>query len=177
LKSCAFTGHRPDRYFFKYNELHPLCEKIKTVLLEQAKDLYSRDVRRYYVGGALGADMWAGEAVVALKSLPEYKEAELVCVLPYEGYDSDWNDESHDRLQRLMSACIEAKAVSNPEDKQAFKKRNQYLVDHSDCLVAVYDEKRGLRSGTKQTVEYAKKLNREIIFIHPETAAVSYFNT
>ena len=173
--ACAFTGHRPDRYFFKYNELHPLCERIKAVLLEQAKDLYNRGVRRFYVGGALGADMWAGEAVAALKSLPGYDEAELVCALPYKGYDSDWDDESHDRLHRLMSGCIEVKAVSGPEDKHAIKKRNQYLVDHSEILIAVYDEKRGLRSGTKQTVEYARKLNREIIFIHPETAAVSHF--
>lgn len=31
-KTCCFTGHRPVKFLFKYNEQHPDCIKIKTLL-------------------------------------------------------------------------------------------------------------------------------------------------
>ena len=53
------------------------------------------------------------------------------------------------------------------------KKRNYYMVDHADFLLAVYDNNRKLRSGTGQTVNYALKQNLRIIFLHPDTAEIS----
>ena len=50
------------------------------------------------------------------------------------------------------------------------------MVDHADCLLAVYDNDRNLRSGTMQTVNYARKRKLPIILIHPDSAAVSYEN-
>ena len=54
-----------------------------------------------------------------------------------------------------------------------YKKRNYYMVDHADFLLAVYDNNRKLRSGTGQTVNYALKQNLRIIFLHPDTAEIS----
>jgi uncharacterized phage-like protein YoqJ len=173
LKSCAFTGHRPERFFFKFNELHPLCVKIKSSLLEQAKILYDRGVRRFYVGGAQGADMWAGETVIELKKSLEHPGIEFICVIPFKGYEREWNDESRERLERLLSSCDEVKVISTPGDRNAIKKRNYFLVENSDYLVAIYTDNK-MRSGTRQTVDYAMKKKREIVFIHPETAVVSH---
>lgn len=59
-------------------------------MLEQFKRLYDEHgVRRYYVGGALGVDMWAGELILRLKEQPGYGDIELVVVLPFEGHDSN----------------------------------------------------------------------------------------
>ena len=44
------------------------------------------------------------------------------------------------------------------------QKRNQYMVDTSSVLIAVYD---GVSGGTKNTVEYAKKKDKKIIVIRP----------
>ena len=71
--ACAVTGHRPSRFKFKYSEDYSLCKKIKRAMLEQFKRLYDEHgVRRYYVGGALGVDMWAGELILRLKEQPGY---------------------------------------------------------------------------------------------------------
>lgn len=43
--------------------------------------------------------------------------------------------------------------------------RNRYLVDHTACLLAVYNGER--RGGTAMTVRYAQKLEREIILLSP----------
>jgi len=49
--------------------------------------------------------------------------------------------------------------------------RNHYLVDHASALLAVYDGTR--RSGTGAMVNYARKLDREIIIIDPITQQVT----
>ena len=40
-------------------------------------------------------------------------------------------------------------------------------------MVAVYDNVNNMRSGTQQTVNYAKKKGLQIIYIHPDTAQVT----
>ena len=37
-------------------------------------------------------------------------------------------------------------------------------------MIAVYDNAHNMRSGTQQTVNYAKKKGLQIIYIHPDTA-------
>lgn len=56
---------------------------------------------------------------------------------------------------------------------ESYYKRDRYLVDHSDCLVAVYDNDRNVRSGTGMTVGYAKKKRKPVVLIHPDTRIVS----
>ena len=48
------------------------------------------------------------------------------------------------------------------------------MVNHADCLLAVYDNVRQLRSGTMQTVNYARRKGLPITLIHPDSAEVSY---
>ena len=55
-----------------------------------------------------------------------------------------------------------------------YRLRNQYMVDHASCLLAVYDNDRNLRSGTMQTVNYARRKGLPVTLIHPDSAAVSY---
>ena len=44
------------------------------------------------------------------------------------------------------------------------QRRNRYLIDHADCLIAVYD---GQPGGTRYTVEYAQKKGLYIMIIDP----------
>jgi uncharacterized phage-like protein YoqJ len=151
-------------FFFRHNELHPLCVKIKDVLFGQTRVFYDRGVRRFYTGCSEGAGIWAGEAVLTLRK--EYGDAELVCVLPCEANGGD-------RLQRLLSGCQEIKTVSHPGDSNAGKKCGRYLAERCDILIAVYDDSYRPKSDARRTADYAKKLSRDILFIHPETADVS----
>ena len=73
--ACAITGHRPTRFCFGYNEEDPLCQKLKECLLEQFRILHDEKfVRTFFVGGALGVDMWAGEQLLTLRAQTGYDD-------------------------------------------------------------------------------------------------------
>ena len=99
--SCAVTGHRPGRFRFGYQESHEDCRRLKRRMLGIFAELYRRGVRRFYVGGALGVDMWAGELLVWLRRKPAYRELEIILALPFPGHDFCWREEDRQRLHRL----------------------------------------------------------------------------
>lgn len=70
--TCAMTGHRPTRFRFKYDENNNGCKRIKKRIRDQLVQLYEQGFRQFWVGGALGVDMWAGEILLRLKEQPEY---------------------------------------------------------------------------------------------------------
>lgn len=171
--ACAVTGHRPSRFKFKYSEDYSLCKKIKRAMFEQFKRLYDEQgVRRYYVGGALGVDMWAGELILRLREQPGYGDIELVVVLPFEGHDAKWDERSKRRMDFLLRMCSDCVIVGKEDCRESYIKRNCYMVDHADYLVAVYDNKRNLRSGTMQCVRYAEKHRKIVAFINPDTGNI-----
>jgi hypothetical protein len=47
------------------------------------------------------------------------------------------------------------------------------MENHADCLLAVYDNNRSIRSGMGMTVHYAQKKNPPIIYIQSDTAMAS----
>ena len=175
MNSCAITGHRPARFKWKYKEDNNGCRRLKKRMREQFMLLYEQGVRRFYVGGALGVDMWAGEILLQMKAQPEYGEIELVVALPFEGHDAAWDAQSKSRLRFLSDHSAEMVVIGTTAETPAvcYKRRNYYMVDHADCLLAVYDDNRSIRSGTGMTVNYALKKKLPITLIHPDTAVIS----
>lgn len=172
MTTCAITGHRPTRFKFGYKENMSGCKRLKKRLHDQFILLYQQGVRRYFVGAALGVDQWAGEILLRLKEQPEYQDLELIVAIPFAGHDSDWDARSKTRLAFLLRHCTESVTVSTAPGPEAYKARNYYMVDRADILLAVYDNDRAIRSGTGQTVNYARKNDVSIILIHPDTGQV-----
>lgn len=116
-KACAITGHRPTRFKWKYNEQNNGCRRLKRRIKEEIAQFYEKGVRRFYIGGDLGVDIWAGELLLELKEQPEYGEIEVVLVLPCPGHDVNWDQRSRRRLSALRQKCSEvitAGASENP---------------------------------------------------------------
>ena len=175
LESCAITGHRPARFKFKYNENNTGCKRLKKRLRDQLALLYEKGVRYYWIGGALGVDLWAGEILLRLKEQPDYKEIELMMALPFEGYDKDWVARSKERMAflRQHSTNTVIVGVAGQDAAKNYRRRNQFMVDYADCLLAVYDNVRSVRSGTGMTVHYAERKRLPVILIHPDTGIVT----
>lgn len=167
--ACAVAGDRPTRFKFKYNETYSLCKKIKKSMLESLRELHDKfEVQDYYVGGALGVDMWAGELILRLKETPGYEDIRLHIVLPFPGHDVRWDERSRKRmdfLRRHSESCI---TIGQQDCRESYLRRNCYMVNHAEYLIAVSDDASGFRP--LQIVDYARKKSRKLIFIHPDTA-------
>ncbi len=49
--ACTMTGHRPQRFAFRYNEQAPLCLAIKNALLTAIETHHQQGILDFYVGG------------------------------------------------------------------------------------------------------------------------------
>ncbi len=171
--SCAFTGHRPAKFPWKYDENDPRCVELKAVLARQIEKLAAAGVTDFYTGMALGVDTWAAIAVLDLR---ERKPAiKLHCVLPCEGQEMKWSTPAQACYRDILSEADSVEYVKRAYDRKCMLERNQRLVDYAALLLAVDNgEKRG---GTAATVCYAQKAGREIIVIDPITLSVSHGET
>ena len=148
--ACAITGHRPTRFRFKYDENNNGCKRIKKRIRDQLIRLYE------------------------LKEQPEYSEIQLMIALPFEGHDRNWEERSRKRMAFLIQHSSETVSTGQKDAPPAanYRRRNEYMVDHAGCLLAVYDNDCSIRSRTGMTVNYARKQGLPIILIHPDKATI-----
>lgn len=167
-KCCAFTGHRPKKFPWKYDEKDKRCAALKAVLTEQIETLAAAGVTDFYTGMALGVDTWAAMAVLDLRE--RNTAVRLHCILPCEGQEITWTLPAQVRYKYILSEADSVEYVKRLYDGKCMLERNQRLVDSAARLIAVYNgEKRG---GTAATVRYAQKAGREITYINPESLMV-----
>lgn len=91
--------------------------------------------------------MWAAEQILRLKEQPGYEDIELVVALPFVGHDAKWDQRSKRRMEFILQHCSKKEVIGNEDCRESYVKRNCYMVDQANYLVAVYDDVRNLRSG------------------------------
>ena len=137
LKSCAFTGHRPKKFPWGYNEVNTWCVTLKKALVEEIVKLVNAGYTEFFSGMAEGTDTWAVLAVLALKK--ENPELKLHCVLPCEGQADRWMASALELYFSILEQADEVVYVSREYHEGCMLKRNRYLVDHAACLLTVYN--------------------------------------
>ena len=167
--SCAFTGHRPHKFPWKDNEADPRCIALKETLAEQIATLAGAGVTEYFTGGADGVDCWAAEIVLTMRE--KNPALKLRCVLPHEGQADRWSDSAQERYHSILERVDSVDYVSRQYYDGCMIDRNHRLVESAGLLLAVFNGVR--RSGTGATVNYARKMGKEIIVIDPITWQVT----
>lgn len=66
-KSCCFSGHRPSKLPWGYDESDPRCVEFKEKLSAVIGAVYDSGIKHFICGMALGCDMYCAEAVIRLK--------------------------------------------------------------------------------------------------------------
>lgn len=161
--TCSFTGYRPQKLSFGFNENHPDCIRLKKVLRSEIIKLIDSGYRYFQSGMALGIDMICAEIVLELKE--QYPHIMLFAIIPCENQTAGWNDSSISRYNNILDKSDGSFLVtSGPYEKGCMQKRNRYLVDTAGALLAVFDGKKG---GTMNTVAYADKMGKKLVVIDP----------
>lgn len=169
-RCCVFTGHRPKKLPWGYNEADNRCVALKQALAEQIARLVGIGYSDFFSGMAEGVDIWAALAVLDMKK--ENPVLKLRCVLPCEGQADGWSASAQELYFSILRQADDIVYVSREYSKDCMLKRNRYLVDHAACLLAVYNGE--WRGGTAMTVRYAQKLGRDVIIVNPHTRKVLF---
>ena len=167
--SCAFTGHRPHKLPWRYNEVDSRCVALKIALREQITALVEAGITNFYSGGADGIDCWASLIVLELRK--KNPALGLHMLLPHEGQADKWSDSAQERYHSILEKADSVEYVSREYYDGCMLDRNHRLVEATGVLLAVYNGE--WRGGTAATVRYARKLGRGIIILNPITLEVT----
>ena len=170
MKTCAFTGHRPKSFPWGHDENAEGCVQLKGILAIQIITLVGKGVTAFLSGMALGVDLWSAQIVLDLRK--ENPALKLHCILPHEGQADKWNALARERYNTILEQADSVEYVSRAYHDGCMIDRNHRLVEAAGVLLAVYKVVR--RSGTGATVNYARKLGREIIVIDPATLKITH---
>ena len=144
--TAAFTGHRTYR------------GEAAQALAALLGDLHAEGYRRFLCGMALGFDMAAAEAVLALRAAPP--EVRLVCVVPFAGQDRRFPAVEQERYRRILEAADETVVLRDDYRPDCYARRNDCLTDGASAVVAWYD---GSSGGTHYTVRRARRLGLRVL--------------
>ena len=161
--TCCFTGHRPNKLPWKYNE-----KGLKYLLFFfKLKKIINRAIKQGYIyfisGMALGADMVFSQIVINLKK--KNSNIKLECAIPCANQTEKWTAKDIKKYNNILNLADKITYVSKRRYfKGCMQQRNKYMVDNSNLLLAVYNNGFG---GTFQTIQYAKANNLKIKIIKP----------
>lgn len=151
LHRCCFTGHRPEKLTQPEAEVIAGLEKeIRTAVADGFTTFIS--------GMARGVDIWAAEIVLRLRN--EGQPIQLICASPYEGFERSWSADWQKRYEAIIQAADLVKYICPGYSQSCFQIRNEWMVDHSARVIAVFNGEKG---GTKNTIDYAEKRLIEIV--------------
>ena len=146
-KTCCITGHR---------EIPATRQKIIRKLLQQEILAAIADGYTHFISGfATGADLLFADIVTEQK---ESYSITLEAAIPYPG-----RMKTPDKtFQRLIRCCDTVKIHSDVFHKGCYMRRNRYMVEQSQRVIAVYDGRR--TGGTAATVRYANEKEIRIVW-------------
>jgi uncharacterized phage-like protein YoqJ len=187
MLTICFTGHRPSKLFgYDWNTQgnKNIMRRLRDLILETLHEEWnspeytdgSQSVR-FIFGGALGIDQMAFDVCCDVRDVYSgYYEFHIA--VPFENQERKWfNPTDIERYKYQLNEANKVIIVDKLEKYQLkgiaegeyhpakLQKRNEYMVDNSDIVIAVWD---GSKGGTANCVKYAEKLGRKIVRLNPK---------
>lgn len=156
--TCCFTGHRPEKLPWGYDESSPACAALKQRLTQALEELYAKGFRHFISGMAQGCDLYFAEAALALRE--GRPDVVLEAAIPCPTQAQSWPREDQERYQSILDRCDLETVVQQYYTQGCMLRRDRYMVDRSALLLAVYN---GSGGGTRYTINYALDHGLEII--------------
>lgn len=156
--TVGFTGPRAFK-LFGGNEEGTSCIRLKTALDFSVRFLYDFGCRQFISGMATGVDTFGAEAVLRLRQ--EKSNVRLLAAVANPKQTEGWKDADKRRFLAILKESDDEICVGEV-GINSYRKRNLYIVQHSDIILAFPS---GLRGGTSQTINFAHTYNVPVISI------------
>ena len=161
LTAC-FTGHRNQKLPWGFNEkdIRYILTKIQTKNV--IKNAIINGKTHFISGMAIGFDMMCAEIILEFKQ--KYPKITLECALPCKGQENKWSPICKEKYHKILKQADRIRCIYDHYVEGCMQERNKYMVNASSLVIALYNGRAG---GTKETIEYAKMQEKEILYISP----------
>jgi uncharacterized phage-like protein YoqJ len=163
--SAAFTGYRTEKLPFEPTKenLRALSDKIRRA----AENEIRAGVKYFMSGVCRGSDLLAADAVLSLR---DKFGVELWCAVPFQNHRQTipYNElELYDRVLKEANGVIVLykRDADGADFGRLYNERNRFMVNRCDGLIAVCPENGILPGGTKNTVEFARRAGKKVIYV------------
>lgn len=143
MHRVCFTGHRPEK-------LTRHEKSIKKDLEKEIRQAVADGLNVFITGMARGVDIWVAQIVLMLRD--EGYDVKLMCACPYGSFERGWSQEWQKAYREILAAADFVKYVCEGYSRACFQIRNEWMVNHSTRVIAVFN---GEKSGTKNTTQIA----------------------
>lgn len=147
---CCFTGHRPNALPALGREESEEMQSLLFLLTRAVASALDDGITAFYVGGALGFDTIAAEAVLSQREA--YPDLTLHLALPGRNQTEGWGEPDLARYEHILAHASSVWYAAELCSPESMRRRNRYLVDHASRCIAYL---RRMRGGTLYTVNYA----------------------
>ncbi|MCM1227427.1 MAG: DUF1273 domain-containing protein [Clostridium sp.] len=167
-KTVCFTGHRPEKLPGYKDPDSGILDMIKSMLYYRIYSAAQAGYEYFISGVARGVDLWAAESVLEIKK--KFPRIQLICAKPFAAHGSSFRGKDLWTYNNVIDRADEVVCVSDKYSYSCYKARNYYMVDRSSCLIGVVSD---YKSGTGQTIAYARKSGLKISLIKTEDIILS----
>ena len=147
-RTCAFTGHRIMEKGFNIEELKDKISKLIGIGYDT-----------FLVGMALGFD------TLAFQTLEEFRtknNIRIIACIPCLNQSYKFTSAQKKEYDRMLKVADERIFVGQEYDKTCMRKRNEFMVNNSSCLIAYVRRDFG---GSVSTIKYAVKKGVMVISV------------
>ena len=168
--SCCFTGHRPPKLPWRYNEEDARCIALKQPMMDAVESAYEEGYRHFICGMAMGCDLYFCECVLALRQI--HADVTIEAAIPCPTQPDAWPTAVRQKYTQMVAECDYETVVSDRYSSTCMQRRDRYMVDHASLLIAAFD---GSAGGTRYTMEYAMRRGLDIVDIPIVTGELAAF--
>lgn len=154
MHRCCFTGHRPEKLSLSEGEVKNLLEK-------EIRQAIADGFNVFITGMAPGVDIWAAEIIIELRERENFP-LKIIAASPHPGFENRWSLDWQKRYASIMAKADFIKEVCSHYSRGCYQIRNEWMVDHSARVIAVWN---GSPSGTKNTIVYANRKGVPVVNI------------
>lgn len=167
--SCAFTGYRPEKFPFEFDEYSSEYKNFENDLTSAIINAANSGCKVFYSGLARGFDIVAAELVIMLRETG--RDIKLHCVMPFKNQFDGWEIKWQLRYLRVVKSADDITVLSDSYFPGCYNNRNKFMIDRSDTVITYFD---GQKGGTASTIRMAEKNGLYIMNIAEENAQLTF---
>ena len=140
---------------FGHRDITDLRHLDTTMCLVIEELIKTKSYVSFLIGRNGEFDEYTASVIKRIQKKHGKENSEIRLILPYVVKDVEFYENYYDNI--LIPEC-----VAGLHPKSAIKKRNRWMIEQSDLVIAYLERENG---GAYSAVKYAKRINKEVIYI------------